>query len=105
MKIENLRELYVKDLVFLTQHVIERCKQRGIRPIHIRLSVMTGEIIEDYPDDFPSPSCLILGSPTIGVPLHVVIGSNGETAKVITAYYPDIDKWESDMKTRKESLK
>ena len=30
MKIEDLRELYEKDLVFLTQHVIERCKQHDI---------------------------------------------------------------------------
>jgi len=102
MKLEDLRELYEKDLVFLTQHVIERCKQRDIRPKHIRFAVSTGEIIEAYPDDFPTPSCLILGFPSIGVPLHVVIASNGESAKIVTAYYPDNDKWESDMKTRKE---
>ncbi|WP_296559025.1 DUF4258 domain-containing protein [uncultured Acetobacterium sp.] len=73
MKIEDLRDLYEKDIVFLTQHVIERCKQRNIRPKHIKEAVMTGEIIEDYPDDFPTPSCLILGFPSIGVPLHVVV--------------------------------
>lgn len=105
MKIKLLRSLYEHDRVFLTQHVIERCKQRGIRPKQIRLAITNGEIIEDYPDDFPMPSCLILGYPTPGLPLHVVIGSNGETAKVITAYYPDRDKWEIDMKTRKEVAK
>ncbi|WP_026393520.1 DUF4258 domain-containing protein [Acetobacterium malicum] len=105
MKIEELKELYEKDFVFLTQHVIERCKQRDIRPKHIRIAVMTGEIIEDYPDDFPTPSCLILGYITPDTSLHVVIASNGESAKIVTAYYPDKDKWESDMKTRKECLK
>lgn len=59
MKIEDLRDLYEKDNVFLTQHVIERCQQRNIRPKHIKAAVMTGEIIEDYPDDFQTPSCLI----------------------------------------------
>lgn len=102
MEIKDLRELYEKDVVFLTQHVIERCKQRNIRPMHIRLAVMSGEIIEDYPDDFPTPSCLILGFPSIGVPLHVVVASNDESAKIVTAYYPDKDKWESDMKIRKD---
>lgn len=63
---------------------------------------MTGEIIEDYPDDFPTPSCLILGFPSIDVPLHVVVASNGESAKIAKAYYPDKDKWESDMKIRKD---
>lgn len=56
-----LKELYQNDAVFLTQHVIERCKQRGIRPIQIRNAVISGEIIEDYPEDYPFPSCLILG--------------------------------------------
>lgn len=100
--IELLRNLYKKDAVFLTQHVIERCKQRGIRPIQIRQAVMNGEIIEDYPEDFPHPSCLVLGFPPPGLPLHTVIGSDGKTAKVITAYYPDSDKWDVDMKKRKE---
>jgi hypothetical protein len=101
MNIETLQRLYRQDLVFLTQHVIERCKQRNIRPKHIREAVMTGEIIEDYPNDFPTPSCLILGTTSSGVPLHIVIASNGESAKIVTAYYPDEDKWESNLKTRK----
>ncbi len=84
-----LKELYQNDAVFLTQHVIERCKQRGIRPIQIRNAVINGEIIEDYPEDYPFPSCLILGFSEANVPLHVVIGCNGETAKIITAYHPN----------------
>ncbi|WKY46968.1 DUF4258 domain-containing protein [Eubacteriaceae bacterium ES3] len=105
MNIEKLRVLYKQDLVFLTQHVIERCKQRNIRPSNIREAVMTGEIIEDYPNDFPTPSCLILGMTSFDVSIHVVIASNGETAKIVTAYYPDKDKWEADLKTRKERSK
>ena len=103
MKIEDLRELYEKDVVFFTQHVIERCKQRNIRPKHIRIAVMSGSIIEDYPDDFPTPSCLILGYVAPDTPLHIVIASNGESARIVTAYYPDPDKWMPDMKTRKET--
>jgi hypothetical protein len=105
MKIEDLKAFYEKDVVFLTQHVIERCKQCDIRPKHIRIAVMTGKIVEDYPDDYPTPSCLILGYISPGIPLHVVIASNRESAKIVTAYYPDKDKWESDMITRKECLK
>lgn len=32
----------------------------------------TGEIIEEYPQDRPYPSCLILGRTAEGRPLHVV---------------------------------
>jgi len=102
MTIELLKMLYEKDAVFFTQHVIERCKQRNIHPGQIRTAILSGEIIKDYPDDTPYPSCLILGYPDADTPLHIVVGTNGESARIITAYYPDPDKWESDMKTRKE---
>ncbi|MGN0193784.1 MAG: DUF4258 domain-containing protein [Pseudoramibacter sp.] len=97
-----LKTLYEKDAVFFTQHVIARCKQRGITPKQIRITLTTGEIIKDYPDDTPYPSCLILGYPSPDKPLHVVVGTNGEAAKIITAYYPDPNIWETDMKTRKD---
>lgn len=102
LTIEMLQELYKLDAVFLTQHVIERCKQRDIRPRQIRAAVMNGNIIEEYPDDFPLSSCLILGYPDIDIPLHVVMASDGRQAKVVTAYYPDKDKWEQNMRIRKE---
>ena len=65
--------------------------------------IMTGEIIEEYPNDYPYPSCLTLGNLNTKCPLHVVVGSNHEQLWIITAYYPSSDKWESDLKTRKEN--
>lgn len=32
----------------------------------------SGEIIEDYPDDQPYPSCLVFGRALSGRPLHIV---------------------------------
>jgi len=101
MNIQDLRILNQKDLIFMTEHVINRCRQRNIKPKDIRNAIDNGDIIEDYPDDYPYPSCLILGLTISQKSLHVVAGSNGEFAKVITAYYPDPDKWEHDLKTRK----
>lgn len=63
---------------------------------------MHGEIIENYPDDFPHPSCLIYGY-TINdrSVIHVVASCNGENVGIITAYFPDSDEFENDLKTRK----
>lgn len=33
--------------------------------------------------------------------LHIVVGSNGDAIFFITAYYPNTDKFEKDLKTRK----
>ena len=34
--------------------------------------------------------------------IHIVCGMNGNLAFIITAYYPDSDEWEEDMKTRRK---
>lgn len=34
--------------------------------------------------------------------IHIVMSDEGISSRIITAYIPAIDKWESDFKTRKE---
>ena len=91
----------MNDTVFVTGHAAERFRQRGIRTPDIRSAVMTGEIIEQYPDDFPFPSCLILGADRQGRKLHVCMSDEGTSSRIITAYYPDPAKWSVDFKVRK----
>ncbi|MCL2052306.1 MAG: DUF4258 domain-containing protein [Lachnospiraceae bacterium] len=64
--------------------------------------IYEGKIIENYPDDFPYPSCLIYGHAINLRVIHVVIGSDREYIFVITAYEPDAIRFEDDLKTRKE---
>jgi hypothetical protein len=62
-----------------------------------------GEIIEEYPDDQPYPSCLVLGRTLADRPLHVVCApvSAEQRLIVITIYQPDPARWEADFKGRK----
>ena len=99
--IERLQWYYDNDRVFITAHAAERFRQRGIKVKDIRNAVKTGEIIEQYPEDYPYPSCLLLGLSVKAQPLHVVMSDEGNASRIITAYFPDVDKWESDLKTRK----
>ena len=62
----------------------------------------TGEIIEDYPEDYPNPSCLIFGYNVNGRILHIVAGCDNINIYIITAYYPDTKKFENDLKTRRK---
>ncbi|MCD8148263.1 MAG: DUF4258 domain-containing protein [Clostridiales bacterium] len=100
--IEKLRLYYQQDNVLMTQHSSERCRQRNIRKKDIRNAVMTGEIIEQYPEDFPYPSCLILGYTEKKNVIHVVMSDEGTGSRIVTAYFPDFEKWQPDFKTRKE---
>ena len=99
----NLRSYFENDEVLISDHVAMRFRQKGLKVKNIRFVVNNGEIIEQYPDDYPFPSCLILGKTIDGKYIHVVMSDEGKMSKVITAYYPDPNKWDDQLKVRKEN--
>lgn len=103
-RIEQFEELNRPENMVLTQHSRKRFSERGIKIQDITNAIETGEIIEDYPEDYPFPSCLILGK-SGEVNIHIVASINADMIYLITAYIPNPDKWEDDFKTRKEELK
>ena len=84
-------------------HCFERMQERDISRADVKNCILNGEIIEDYPNDFPYPSCLIFGYTIKEKVIHVVAGSDGEYVYIITAYFPNKEKFEDDLKTRKEN--
>jgi hypothetical protein len=60
------------------------------------------EIIEEYPEDKPYPSCLILGFTKANKPIHMVFSINHEERAVIiiTVYVPDRNRWEDNFRRR-----
>lgn len=102
LNIEKLKEIVQNDdKVLVTGHAASRLRARGIRYDDIISAVKSGEIIEYYPDDYPFPSCLVLGVSVENRKLHIVCGSDNEYVWIITAYYPSEDKWLEDYKTRR----
>lgn len=101
LKIEDLRILCNDETIVMTNHLTDRCRERGIKYEDVKYAIRNGEIIENYPDAYPSPACLVLAVIIENKPLHVVAGIYDGKLWIITAYYPTLDKWESDYKTRK----
>lgn len=104
INIEELRTICSIENIEITLHAAKRLEQRGISIADILSCIQNGEIIEQYPTDYPFPSCLILGLSTSQQRLHTVIGTNMEIIWIITAYFPDTKKWKDDFKTRKENV-
>ena len=100
-QIEQFQAINKPENMVLTQHSRKRFSERGIQIQNIVKTIENGEIIEDYPDDYPFPSCLILGTSEEKT-IHIVASINDGVIFLITAYIPDPDKWEDDWKTRKE---
>ena len=79
----------------ITDHAQNEAQEDQLSYDDIFASVRQGEVIEDYPDDKPFPSCLIYGSTYNAEPVHSVWAYNqdSETAVLVTVYRPDPDRW------------
>ena len=55
------------------------------------------EAIEEYQDDTPYPSALVLGFTSRGRPLHLVCAhdASSDLIIVITVYHPDPARWDN----------
>jgi hypothetical protein len=85
-------------------HAVQRMYQRGIAARDVRDVIEGGDVIEDYPDDKPYPSCLLLGH-VHGRPVHVMLAKDevNQQGIVVTVYEPDLHLWEADYRRRKTS--
>jgi hypothetical protein len=93
------------DTLEYREHAVLQLAERAIHPRHVYEALRSeeAEIIEDYPDHFYGPCCLVLGWWEEGRPLHVVIATS-DPLIVISAWDPSVDpkqRWEADFKTRR----
>ncbi len=81
--------------VRISDHAYEEAQSDNLTFEEIYYSVMHDEIIEEYPDDKPYPSCLILGYTFGNEPIHSVWAFNNENqwAVLIAVYRPDPELW------------
>ena len=86
-----------------TNHILERILSREISTDDVVTALANGEIIEQYPTDYPYPSCLVLGHTVKSKALHVVCGSDGTELWLITAYVPSITVWTENFKQRRKT--
>jgi cobalamin biosynthesis protein CobD/CbiB len=78
----------------LTRHALNRVVERDISEEEIRQAGVDAAIIEDYPDDKYSPSCLLLGFTGAGRPLHLHVSLvDSQLVRIVTLYEPGIDRW------------
>ena len=99
MSISTVRQLCREGKINWSLHAAQRILERGISREEVVEAIMTGEVIEEYPDAWPSPAYLVFA---VGKkqPIHVVVGE-GDAATVVTAYVPSEDKFLADLKTRR----
>ena len=95
MEIEKIINAIGASRIRITDHADEEAQNDDLGFDQIYFSVIHGEIIEDYKNDKPFPSCLIFGKSFSGEPIHSVWGfnENNQWAVLITVYCPDPNRW------------
>lgn len=83
-------------------HAIQRMFARRVSEPNVRQVLESGQMVENYSDDMPFPSGLILGR-SGNRSFHVVIAGNlgDKQVVVITVYEPDPSQWRAHLKSRK----
>jgi hypothetical protein len=77
-----------------SRHAFKRAVERNISDVEIRQAGANAKIIEDYPDDKYTPSCLLLGFTEAQRPLHLQVSyADSDLVKIITIYEPDVAEW------------
>ncbi|MEW6448806.1 MAG: DUF4258 domain-containing protein [Bacillota bacterium] len=99
MKIKRIQNKILKGEYRFSDHAVKRMIKRSIDRQEVEEAILKGEIIEEYPDDKYSPSCLIYGKTKEGRDLHVQV-SLPPVVVVITTYEPDPEEW-IDCRTRR----
>lgn len=92
--LEQVRSQLAAGEFEFSRHALKRVVERNIGDQEIRQVGRQVNVIEDYPEDKYSPSCLLLGFTQTGRPLHIQVSlAETELVKIITIYEPDPREW------------
>jgi hypothetical protein len=99
-----IQEQVRRGRILWTYHVRMRLRGRHIPREAIIRAPESYRLVEPYPDDKYLPSYLVLARRGQDV-LHVLFATDvaAEQVRVVTAYRPDPDDWEPDMRTRRRA--
>jgi hypothetical protein len=97
----RMAELIKSGEIFISHHARVRMFERNVSTDDLMTIISSGEIIEEYPDDEPCPSLLIMGF-IDAVAYHTAIALCTDHIRVITVYIPEEDKWIEYRRRRNE---
>ena len=99
--LDQIRRQLAAGRFSFSRHAHERAVERNISDQEIRQAGALATIIENYPEDKYSPSCLLLGFTQTGRALHIqASAAKTDFVKIVTLYEPSPGEW-IDYSTRR----
>jgi hypothetical protein len=77
----------------ISLHAAEEALAEEITRPEIEEAMLNAQLLEDYPDWWLGPSCLIYGQTERRRDLHLVVSYSGLPVTIITVYEPCPPKW------------
>lgn len=100
--IEEIRQKVADEQFEFSKHAVDQSILRQVQVQEIREVIANGQVIEDYPNDKYSPSCLISGLTQSRRPIHVQCSyPSRPLVRIITLYQPDPQKWDENFTQRR----
>jgi hypothetical protein len=87
------KEAVHKQQVKISLHAAEEALTEGITRAEIEAALLGAQVLEDYPDWWLGPSCLVYGQAQTGRDLHIVVSYSELPVTIITVYEPRPPKW------------
>ncbi|WGV23921.1 DUF4258 domain-containing protein [Halotia branconii] len=102
--IEKIRQKICDEQFESSKHAVDQLILRQVKVQEIREAIANGQVIEDYPNDKYSPSCLISGLTQNQRPIHIQCSyPDRPLIKIITLYEPDPRQWNDDFTKRRNN--
>jgi hypothetical protein len=96
--LKEIQDCLIAEKFLYSKHArdeMEEDESGEINEREVYEAVLSGKLIEYYPDDEPYPSCLIYGETYENRPLHIVCAyaNDSDMAIIITVYQPTPERW------------
>ena len=79
--------------IMLSLHAAGEAVSENITRPEIEAVMLNAQLLEDYPDWWLGPACLIYGRTLTGRDLHIVASYSELPVTIVTVYEPHSPKW------------
>lgn len=78
-----------------SRHGDKERQNDGLSLLEVEEALLSGRILEQYPDTGRGESCLFVGFSDAGKPIHIVCGRMGDWLVIVTVYIPTPPKFKT----------